>query len=52
MSSGRTLKKCAAAAIERPDSFMYVSGSRSAMRASPMRVSASRPLNFDRKDPE
>ena len=31
---------------------MYVSGSSSATRDSPILVSASRPLNFDRNDPE
>ena len=44
------LKNRAAAEIERPDSFMYVSGFRSATRRSPIRTSASRPLNFDLND--
>ena len=49
-ASGSTLKNFAAAATERPDSFMYVSGFSSATRWPSSRSSASLPLNFARHD--
>ena len=49
--SGGTLKNRAAAAIDRPDSFMYVSGFSRARRAESSRISASWPENFDRQEP-
>ena len=48
-ASAGVLKNFAAAAIERPDSFMYVSGLTSASLASSRRISASWPENFERQ---
>ena len=45
-ASGSSLKNRIAAFTERPESFMYVSGFRSATLCPSMRISASFPLNF------
>ena len=50
-SSGSSLKKRAAACTARPESFMKVSGLSSATLCPSMRISASRPLNFERHWP-
>src|SRR5205085_8878248 len=49
-ASGATLKNEDAAPTERPDSFMYVSGLRSASLWPSTRISAIRAENFERQE--
>ena len=50
IASGSSLKNFRAAATERPESFMYVSGFSSATLCPSIRSSARRPENFSRHE--